>query len=483
MPSANISYSITGFEACKDYNYACFIADSLSQILHNFTVIINTKKFSEWKNWLEETCKFHDWIHSESPLIWRENDKGGKPVYIGGVEEFKTWLRKYYKIDAKIPNSEQEVLNLDYALAQNIELRAARGYDGSKTLNVIISGASSSICSNLAEQLLSIEDTNFDCLSIKLYDESGCCCETLNILENISNTECKLLTTEIVENLSDGLKDCDILIILDHLTREAEETNKSWLSRNYQAIKDMAEEINKSEVPPRIKVIFCSRGPVCFCANALVEETNKLNKNNVVTVSAHCGLEMTRRLIDVFGISDDEISSAPTWGFMGINHYVDIHHSIQKSSVYIPNKRALAFDRHSTLPLGSKFDELRWLQYLTMTAKSQETLSDCTEVKTDNEENSLRCKVVCDLLKLWYAKDRLEIGDEIISLGIISDGSFNIPKGIFFSQPAYLKILDDNSVMWVPCSEFPTPNNPNAVLEDMVTFAKSILQSFELFHD
>lgn len=97
-------------------------------------------------------------------------------------------------------------------------------------------------------------------------------------------------------------------------------------------------------------------------------------------------------------------------------------------------------------------------------------------------EDFQKCKAICDFLKLWYQKDESKIGDEIISLGIMSDGwwciarekkqiyyfnhfpgSFNILEGIYFSQPVHLKILDDNSRVWVPCTEFPVPCDPVAL--------------------
>ena len=40
-------------------------------------------------------------------------------------------------------------------------------------------------------------------------------------------------------------------------------------------------------------------------------------------------------------------------------------------------------------------------------------------------EDFSKCRAICDLLKLWYSKKE-SIGDEIISLGIVSDGNIKI---------------------------------------------------------
>lgn len=43
------------------------------------------------------------------------------------------------------------------------------------------------------------------------------------------------------------------------------------------------------------------------------------------------------------------------------------------------------------------------------------------EYQTGRSDDYQKCRAICDLLKLWYSKEG-NIGDEIISLGISSDG-------------------------------------------------------------
>lgn len=47
---------------------------------------------------------------------------------------------------------------------------------------------------------------------------------------------------------------------------------------------------------------------------------------------------------------------------------------IQKYSVYIPNKRALTNYENSSLPLGIKYSEFRWLLYLSFDKAPYENL-------------------------------------------------------------------------------------------------------------
>lgn len=40
---------IAGFSQCRDYSYACFIAENLSETLPNFSVKKITKNSTDWK--------------------------------------------------------------------------------------------------------------------------------------------------------------------------------------------------------------------------------------------------------------------------------------------------------------------------------------------------------------------------------------------------------------------------------------------------
>lgn len=58
----------------------------------------------------------------------------------------------------------------------------------------------------------------------------------------------------------------------------------------------------------------------------------------------------------------------------GINQYVDVHHMIQKCSIYRPNKRTLEANENVTLPLGTERSELRWFFYMSHDKNSTKDL-------------------------------------------------------------------------------------------------------------
>ncbi|KOC60862.1 hypothetical protein WH47_05640 [Habropoda laboriosa] len=193
-------------------------------------------------------------------------------------------------------------------------------------------------------------------------------------------------------------------------------------------LKDAATIVNEY-APSHMKIIFCSMSLPCFYANVMHELVTKLPNTNIVVVSAHYGLSK-------------------------------IH------STFI----ALNLNKNSVLPLGTEHSELRWFFYMTYNRNAYKTFlkrKALVQYQVGRSEDFPKCRAICDLLKLWYRKNE-EIGDEIIPLGIASDGSFGIPKGLVFSQPVYLKTLEDGSRIWVPYADFPMPNMPIFIFQSLV---------------
>ncbi|KAG7207366.1 hypothetical protein KM043_009027 [Ampulex compressa] len=250
---------------------------------------------------------------------------------------------------------------------------------------------------------------------------------------------CGLYAANILENIPDGLQNCDILIYLDALVREDCESIDSWLNRNYKSMEKFSQYVNQY-APPHMKIIFCSSGATCFCVNVMHALVKNLPKANIVAVGSHYGLEIIYPFINAVDLDLTEFGCPPVWGFLGVNRYVDLSHMTQKHNVLRPNKKALK-----------------------ATAQYQ----------VGRMEHFQMCRAICDLLKLWFDK-KSEIGDEIISLGISSNGSFGIPEGLVFSQPVYLTVTEDNTRVWLPFANFPLPDIPKELFENLIHTAMLI---------
>ena len=84
----------------------------------------------------------------------------------------------------------------------------------------MIIGAGRSMCLDLVPQLLMTKELWLSRgIVINLYDEPGCFFKLKRIFKDARTTGAGLNTVNIVENIPDGLKNCDILIYLDSLVR------------------------------------------------------------------------------------------------------------------------------------------------------------------------------------------------------------------------------------------------------------------------
>ncbi|XP_076753619.1 putative malate dehydrogenase 1B [Xylocopa sonorina] len=465
---------IAGILEDRNFNHVCFIAESLSTTLPNFHYRSINKTPARWESWLKETCKLYGWNHTKSPLIWREIGLSRTHInYIGGSYQFWELLHNFYNITSFLSEDDLDALQADLMLAHTVKKQKKITSQLQEKHRILIVGAGRSMCLDLVPQLLVTKDLWFtNGIVISLYDQPGCFFKLRRIIKDSGAVGAGLSTVNIVENIPDGLKNCDTLLYLDSLPKEEHEGLNHWLQRNYKTIENLSNQINE-HAPSHMKIIFCSMSLPCFYANIIHELVTILPSTNIVVVSAHYGLELIYTFVNSLGFTLRNFGCPPVWGFLGINHFIDVHHMIQKCNVYHLNKKALNLNENVMLPFRTQHSHLRWFFYMAHDKNPYERhlkQKALLRYQVGRSEDLPKCKAVCDLLKLWYGKNE-NIGDEIISLGIPSNGCFGIPKGLVFSQPVHLKVLENGSRIWVPFVEFPMPNIPISHFRNLVDTA------------
>lgn len=133
----------------------------------------------------------------------------------------------------------------------------------------------------------------------------------------------------------------------------------------------IADHINRIEdkKAPDFRIILALHGPVCFDATILAEYCTNIDKSEIVAVTADVGLETLNVLSKETKTPIANLSGPPVWGFVGINHIIDIDHIIEIHDVYRPYNRALKLSEDSTLVSGRNHTELRFFCYKTYDLK------------------------------------------------------------------------------------------------------------------
>ncbi|CAH1381601.1 unnamed protein product [Tenebrio molitor] len=210
---------------------------------------------------------------------------------------------------------------------------------------------------------------------------------------------------------------------LDESRRNSGENVDLWLERCKNAMVLIAEDINVYS-KRSLRVILNHPGPVCFNASVLMEYCTTIRLANIVAVTTDEGISVISMMAEKIGELVENFWCPPVWGFSGIMSHVTVAAAAIKTEVYRPYKRALKTKETSKLPKGVVQQEIRFLGSLL---KTEDSLYAEIERRRELEVKLLerqpilpKIRALGSLLRLWFSK---EVGDDIISLGICSNGT------------------------------------------------------------
>ncbi|XP_057657797.1 putative malate dehydrogenase 1B isoform X1 [Diorhabda carinulata] len=453
-------FVINGKPDCPNFVHAIYVAQYLADKLPNFVFKKVEKLAKDWAVYLEHLNKENTWYITESPLIWKEiNMWGGKKYLIGGLAEFWEHVYCYYGLESLISKQELEYLaedNLKFFL-ENSETARKRAVQV-----ITILGASNPQTCFLINELVEIKE---------LWKSQGMVFKLFDYYQNIDSkkyetmqqyasylNESKIFGKHdmvfVCETKTQVMQDADIVINIEEFSRHDVETEEMFLRRCYCRMDILAGFVN-SHNKRSTKIIMANNGPVCFLTSCLSVACRSKKFKNIVAITADKGFPYIKSVSAKTGVPVSRISAPAVWGFVGTNHFVDVRNIIYKADMRMPFKRSLTSPKGSTLPLGIAHAEIRMMSYLLKTSNdiTNETEDFAKELQIKLRRPPIFSKVraITSLLKLWTTE---EIGDEIISLGVCSDGSFGIPKGVVFSQPVKM----DRTRRWTPFRNFPLMN-------------------------
>ncbi|CAG9764038.1 unnamed protein product [Ceutorhynchus assimilis] len=468
-------FIICGQPDCKHYNHAAFVAQYLHEHLPNFEYRTIEKSKKDWPVYVTQLNKNNGWHVVESPIIWKEiTCWGGKPHLIGGLGEFWEYCFSYYGFQSAIPKEDLEKLTQHNLRC--FEEEASSNSKEFRKYNVVLGilcNDQVDFIGHFLNDLLSIpyfmKDKGF---FVKIYrndnfDKQG---DTKSLRQIVRNLNSQSLfgdqeVADIVDTQEAAIKDTNLLIFLEDFSKADEEWVQMQMCSN--RITTLAEDVNIF-AKRDLRIIFCNEGPICLMATLAIEYCSVLLPTNIVALTSDKGLPVISTISEMVNIPVANIGAPPVWGFIGLNEYIDESNIVFKANIYKPYKRALTAPDNSTLPLGTVVSELRTMAYL-LPDKHEEITSRVEERKKNilsklgRKSRSARLSALRSLINTWYAE---EVLDDIIFLGVWSNGCYGIPPGLVFSQPC---ILDERR-RWKPFRNFPLVSD--AILAKIQTFVE-----------
>ncbi|XP_072939761.1 putative malate dehydrogenase 1B [Epargyreus clarus] len=436
---------ISGESQCEKFAQVCLIADYLAQNLPNFCYRRIEKPVLEWKTWLCKINQKYNWHHVGSLLIWKELlMEGSKAYYIGGAPDFFDYCYSYYKFDTFLVSERFQGLVKNFAQLQKKQKRDQQvkyletepNYEIDtlkKRFIACISGAAHPLTMHLISGLLDTSYGQKGFSKIYIHDKQ----ENLSFLEFVER-ECNYIGTnnptkvvKCVEKLGMSLTNSDLLIVLEHVPFNKDLSIGGWLYKNTKLMENLAFMINAS-ASPKIRIIIPNLGPACFNATVLKNSVTNIKKSNIVVSTSDLGLEIASTVAKIAEVPMRNMFCPPVWGFVGINHLVDIRTTIHKYN-YFDALNRFARVRNSTLCIGKLTPEMRTMEYLMYFDESL-----WLTIAEKNDKNSRRdmskAIALINVVKLWFFDSD---PNQIISLGIQCDGSYGLSFDGFFSQPAH----------------------------------------------
>ncbi|XP_047528986.1 putative malate dehydrogenase 1B [Vanessa atalanta] len=238
-----------------------------------------------------------------------------------------------------------------------------------------------------------------------------------------------------------------------------------WLYKNKKLMENIASNINAT-ASPKLYVVLPNLGPACYNATIIANSITKINKNNIVVVTSDIGLEMASVAAEIAEVSLRNMFCPPVWGFVGINHLVDIRTTIHKYDSFNPFERYTKV-KNSTLCIGTITPEMRTMEYLMF---FDETLwnkvADRKAKKKMSERpiSIVKAVALLNLIKIWLFDPNPSY---VVNLGIQCNGSFGLTfKGVF-SQPAHLVNGE-----WRPASNYMLPKDPQVKIQYLQQIAE-----------
>lgn len=136
----------------------------------------------------------------------------------------------------------------------------------------------------------------------------------------------------------------------------------SWLYSNKIIMEKIASLINICG-SSKLRIIFPNLGPACYNATILADRVINIRKNNIIVATSNLGMDLATLISDVAEVPLQSMFCPPVWGFVGINHLVDVKTTIHRYDTFKPFDR-YAKVKNTTLCIGTITPEMRTMEYI-----------------------------------------------------------------------------------------------------------------------
>ncbi|XP_041487879.1 putative malate dehydrogenase 1B isoform X1 [Microtus oregoni] len=425
-------FVIAGKANCPYYAKAELLADYLQKNLPDFRIFKITKHPDVWEEWLEDICEKNKWDHSTSPIIWRELlDRGGKGLLLGGYNEFLEHAQLYYGVTSSMTTDLMMLIakeNLEAHIEEEVEKKTLK--DLITPLQVWIASASNTACYHIIPILLSGEVFGMHReISLTLFDREQMESYLESLVVEIEDLASPILRSiSLCTNTEDAFLGAQVIVILDDSTDEEVCTLESCL-RSRVPLCRLYGYLMEKNAHESVKVIVGGKTFVNLKTALLMQYAPNI-AHNIIAVALGVEGQAKAMVARKMKTTPASIKDVIIWGNISGNNYVDL----RKAKVYDYDCAIKGPPGYCHPVLNLIFDS-EWV--------TKEFVMRLRNLSSTGKEfgGILAAHSIATTLKYWYHGSP---PGEIVSLGIMSEGQFDIPEGVVFSMPVKFE-----NGMWV----------------------------------
>ncbi|KAM4626190.1 putative malate dehydrogenase 1B [Discoglossus pictus] len=452
-------FVLAGRADCPYYAKAEVLANYLQENLPNFRVHKITQHPQAWEQWLEELCKKNNWKHNRSPIIWRELlDRGGKGLLLGGFNDFMEHAQEYYNITSDMMTDLMKDISGENLITKlellDEEDDAKRQFN---PMHIWITSASSPVCYILIPLLVNGGVFGKDKeIWLHLLDDTSCA-DILNGLvmetEDLAFPPLRRVTMHSLTD--DAFLYADVVIVLDDALPKPDQCTEAYMKEATDLCAQYGQLINQN-ANKAVKVVVAGSSYVNLKALVIMTSAPSIQQHNVVALSTQLEHEAKAMLCHKLSANIELIRDLIVWGNISGTTYLDLEHAKvyhYDSAVWGPP----TFFR----PLLSMIHDSKWM--------TTNLLSEWNKMK-QNRTGLSAALCIAKFLSWWYQDT---CSGQIVSLGVISEGQFNLPEGIVFSAPVKFE-----NGMWRVCTHLSVSEEGK---EAMLKAAEELVKEKNIF--
>ncbi|XP_068101081.1 putative malate dehydrogenase 1B isoform X2 [Hyperolius riggenbachi] len=395
--------------------------------------------------WLSELCLRNGWKHRRSPIIWRELlDRGSKGLLLGGFNEFMEHVQEYYGVtSAMLSDLMKDIAAENMEACINLHIEEDEVKQHFNPLHVWITSASVPTCYSLIPLLASGEVFAMDqAICIHLLDSSEAKDTMYGLKMEAEDLAYPCLREVMLHTMDDKVfLQADVIVVLDDfLPRDGQppEDNIKMVSEQCMQYGSLINQNAKKDV----KVVVSGSTYTNLKTLIIMKNAPSINYHNIVALSTQLEFEVKAQIAQKLNVNSSMVKDVIVWGnISGINH-----HDLQQANIYKYDSSIWGPSNFSRPLLPMIFDR-KWMKnHLEAEWKNRK----------HHRSGLSAAHSIASFLSWWQHTSN----GEIVSLGVLCKGQFDVPGDIVYSMPVQLE--DGN---WKVYTNVTIPEDVKTILQ------------------